>query len=86
MTVEAKIDVKVPDPKILSILLNVLNPETRTQPSERTKVKLTRGSGNKIQFQVNAEDRTALLACLNSFLRWTDTILKCYRILHLNNL
>ncbi len=54
-------------------MLSALQPETKTPPSFRSKVKVE-GVGATLTLSFEASDTSALRAALNSYLRWVNII------------
>ena len=58
-----------PSQKQSKIVLEALQPETRTISTHRSRVS-TKGRGKTLIIRFEAEDTSALRATINSFLRW----------------
>ena len=54
--------------KHIKSVLNVLFPETRSEPTSRSKVKI-KGKKKHIKIYIEAKDTSALRASINSYLR-----------------
>lgn len=62
-----------PSKRRLEIVLDALQPETRTPPSFRSRVKVE-GVGTALTLSFEASDTSALRATVNSYLRWINLI------------
>ncbi len=62
-----------PSERRLEVVLCALQPETRTPPSFRSRVKVE-GVGTVLTLSFEASDISALRAALNSYLRWINLI------------
>lgn len=62
-----------PSERRLEIMLSALQPETRTPPSFRSRVKVE-GVGTVLTLSFEASDISALRAAVNSYLRWINLI------------
>jgi tRNA threonylcarbamoyladenosine modification (KEOPS) complex Pcc1 subunit len=62
-----------PSERRLEIVFDALQPETRTPPSFRSRVKVE-GMGTVLTLSFEASDISALRAALNSYLRWINLI------------
>ncbi len=62
-----------PSERRLEIVLSALQPETRTPPSFRSRVKVE-GVGTTLTLSFEASDTSALRAAVNSYLRWINLI------------
>jgi tRNA threonylcarbamoyladenosine modification (KEOPS) complex Pcc1 subunit len=62
-----------PSERRLKIVLSALQPETKTPPSFRSKVKVE-GAGTTLTLSFEASDTSALRAALNSYLRWINVV------------
>jgi tRNA threonylcarbamoyladenosine modification (KEOPS) complex Pcc1 subunit len=60
-----------PSEERLKIVLGALEPETRTPPSPRSRVKVE-GRGSSLILSFEATDTSALRAAVNSYLRWVS--------------
>jgi tRNA threonylcarbamoyladenosine modification (KEOPS) complex Pcc1 subunit len=62
-----------PSDRRLEIVLDALQPETRTPSSFRSRVKVE-GVGTGLTLSFEASDISALRAAVNSYLRWINLI------------
>jgi tRNA threonylcarbamoyladenosine modification (KEOPS) complex Pcc1 subunit len=62
-----------PSERHLEVVLSALQPETKTPPSFRSRVKVE-GVGTTLTLSFEASDTSALRAALNSYLRWVNII------------
>ena len=62
-----------PSERHLKIVLDALQPETKTPPSFRSRVKMD-GVGTTLTLSFEASDTSALRAALNSYLRWINIV------------
>ena len=62
-----------PSEERLKIVLGALEPETRTPPSPRSRVKVE-GRGSSLILSFEATDTSALRAAVNSYLRWVSLV------------
>ena len=69
MRAHALVRVKLPSKEQLEIVFKALEPETRSAPTKRSKVKIEK-SDQQLILKLEAKDTTALRAALNSYLRW----------------
>lgn len=60
-----------PSEERLKIVLGALEPEARTSPSPRSRVKVE-GEGSSLILSFEATDTSALRAAVNSYLRWVS--------------
>ncbi|NIR86993.1 hypothetical protein GWO13_05230 [Candidatus Bathyarchaeota archaeon] len=62
-----------PSEERLKIVLNALEPETKTPPSPRSIAKVE-GRGSSLILSFEATDTSALRAAVNSYLRWVGLV------------
>jgi len=62
-----------PSEERLKIVLSALEPETRTPPSPRSRVKVE-GRGSNLTLSFKATDTSALRAAVNSYLHWVSLV------------
>ncbi len=62
-----------PSEERLKIVLGALEPETRTPPSSRSRVKVE-GRRSSLTLSFEATDMSALRAAVNSYLRWVSLV------------
>jgi tRNA threonylcarbamoyladenosine modification (KEOPS) complex Pcc1 subunit len=72
MKAKATIRLMFASNKQLSALINALTPEVHKQISTRSKVGLS-CDGQMLVLDVEANDKVALRAALNSYLRWINS-------------
>ena len=69
MKAQAIVRLSFPSEKISKIVIQALKPETKTTPTQRSKVRIG-GKGRRLTLSFEAKDTTALRASVNSYLRW----------------
>ena len=74
MKAQAVIRLNFSSEKQLKVVLEALKPETRTSPTRRSKVQIM-SEGNSLTLSFEAKDTSALRAAINSYLRWTGTVI-----------
>jgi len=62
-----------PSEERLKIVLGALEPEARTPPSSRSRVRLE-GRDTSLILSFGATDTSALRAAVNSYLRWVSLV------------
>jgi KEOPS complex subunit Pcc1 len=72
--VKAEFKIKFDDINDAKVVLNSIEPEIHTSPSERSSVNVNL-DGNTLKLIIDAEDTPSLRASVNSYLRWI--ILSC---------
>ena len=75
MKAQAIIRLNFSSEKQLKILLEALKPETKTQPTHRSKVQM-KSEGNSLTLKFEAKDTSALRAAINSYLRQTSMLIE----------
>ena len=78
MKAQAIIRLNLSSERQVKIVLEALNPETRSPSTNRSKVQM-KGEGNSLTLNFEARDTSALRAAMNSYLRWillTKTMLE----------
>jgi len=78
MKAQAIIRLKFSSKKQLKVVLEALNPETKTPSTRRSKVHM-KGEEKSLTLNFKARDTSALRAAINSYLRWillTKTVLE----------
>jgi len=69
MSARASVRLKFQTREQLESIFEALKPETRTQLTKRSKVKLTK-EGTVLNLTFEANDTSALRAAINSYLHW----------------
>jgi KEOPS complex subunit Pcc1 len=76
-SVEAKIELNFKSKKYLSSLWEALKPETLSNPTYRSKIRIST-LNDTLMLKIDSKDIVALRATINSYLRF---ILSCYKTL-----
>jgi len=69
----AVVRLKFSSSRQLRVVLRAVEPETRSQPTPRSRVQV-RGEGETLLITFEASDTVALRAAVNSYLRWISLI------------
>ncbi len=69
MKAQAIVRLSFPSEKISKIVIKALEPETKTTPTHRSRVRI-KEERRSLTLKFEAKDTTALRASVNSYLRW----------------
>lgn len=73
MSANAVIRLSFPSESLAEIVLKALTPEVRKFPSMRSRASLEK-ENTYLTLRIEAKDTVALRAAVNSYLRWTNSI------------
>ncbi|MBE0512711.1 hypothetical protein IBX38_06650 [Candidatus Bathyarchaeota archaeon] len=80
MKAQAIIRLNFSSEKQLKVVLEALQPETKTPSTRRSKVQM-RGEGNSLTLNFKARDTSALRAAINSYLRQTSMAINVLKLI-----